>query len=123
VQTLERRALDQELEVRRRRIDELQRLKPEPEWVANVRRRIEENKQNPRVTVGGEVVSERKKPTSDLSIDFRPHVRAHFEIRLLGQTAYRIIDHVNEAGPYGPGAFIPADEAGEDVTQAMTVST
>ena len=96
VEVLGRRARDQELAERARRMEELERIKPpEPQWVKDVRKRIETNKQNPRVTVGGQVVSEGKTPSNGRTIDFRPEAPARFEIRLLGQTSQRIIDEIN----------------------------
>lgn len=80
VEALRRRALDQELAERPRQ--QLERTKPEPQWVKDLRERIETNKQNPRVTVRGTVIAEGAKPSNGRTIDFRPTAPATFEIRV-----------------------------------------
>jgi hypothetical protein len=79
VEALRRRALDQELA--ERPAEQLERTKPEPQWVKDLRERIETNRQNPRVTVRGTVIAEGE------AVE-RPHDRlppdrtATFEIRV-----------------------------------------
>lgn len=101
VQTLKQRTLDEELAIRQRRIEELEVGGPTPEWVQRLQAEFRDRNQNPRVVVGGEVVSAGKERSSGHRIDFRPDARADFEIRLLGTTADRIRAEINDAAPFG----------------------
>ena len=73
VEALRRRALDQEL-AERPAAEQLERTKPEPQWVKDLRERMETNKQNPRVTVRGTVIAEGgSRRTAARSTSARPH--------------------------------------------------
>jgi hypothetical protein len=93
VQALERRALDQELEASR----------PELQWVKDVRRRIEENKPNPRVIVGGEVVSPGKPAPTELrghSVDYRPDWLANFDLTLGHAARDAIVEELRDVSRF-----------------------
>jgi proteasome lid subunit RPN8/RPN11 len=122
VQALKQRALDEELEIRRRIIED---PGPTPEWVERVRAHIRERKPNPRVVVGGEVVSAGKEPMVPRSIDFRRGARAQFEIRLLGQTADHIRAEVNDVAPYGveTGGYLYAHQPNRYFDTAVCLVT
>jgi proteasome lid subunit RPN8/RPN11 len=112
VKTLSARALDHELGVRRRRIEELEAGGPTPEWVKRLQAEFRDRNQNPRVVVGGEDVSAGKEPSSGHRIDFRPDAPANFEIRLLGTTADRIREEISDVAPDGveSGGYLYAHE-------------
>jgi proteasome lid subunit RPN8/RPN11 len=98
VAALRRRVIDQELDLRRRVIEDQ----------AHARDR----NPNPRPIVEATSVPRGKDPSSDRRIDFRPQARADFVIRLDGRTADHIRAEINDVAPYGveTGGFLYAHQ-------------
>jgi proteasome lid subunit RPN8/RPN11 len=108
---LRRRVEDSEFAVRNRRVAELQRVRvtttdePTPQWVIDLRRRINEaKKRTPRVIIGGvevtPLVRHRKKAAGGLAVDFRPDIRPRYELTLTHGARQAIEDEVRLFAPH-----------------------